>query len=128
MSDKDQAIMLYGAMWCPDTVRSRRFLDENGVTYQWFDIDKDPEARAFVRRSNNGQHSRAHDRFPGRLDPRGAFRRRIRAKSAGLVLHFPNTVANSGNALKAEPVSPWGGPDVIRPVVGRNLLLGFPDV
>ncbi len=55
MSDKDHAIMLYGAMWCPDTVRSRRFLDENQVAYQWLDIDKDPEAREFVRRTNSGK-------------------------------------------------------------------------
>jgi glutaredoxin len=55
MNDKDRVIMLYGAMWCPDTVRSRRLLDENRVTYQWLDIDTDREAREFVRRTNNGR-------------------------------------------------------------------------
>jgi glutaredoxin len=55
MTDMKQALLLYGAMWCPDTVRSRRFLDEHGVAYEWFDIKTDPEAKEFVRRTNKGK-------------------------------------------------------------------------
>jgi glutaredoxin-like protein len=55
MSNGEQAILVYGAMWCPDTVRSRNFLDKNGIAYQWFDIDHNPEAKEFVRKTNNGQ-------------------------------------------------------------------------
>jgi mycoredoxin len=54
MSDGEQGILVYGAMWCPDTVRSRKFLDENGIAYQWFDIDHNQEAKEFVRKTNNG--------------------------------------------------------------------------
>lgn len=54
MGDKEQGILLYGAMWCPDTVRSRNYLNENKIPYQWFDIDEDPEAKEFVRKQNNG--------------------------------------------------------------------------
>jgi glutaredoxin-like protein len=55
MSDKEQSILVYGAMWCPDTVRSRKFLDDNGIAYTWLDIDHDKEAKEFVRKTNNGQ-------------------------------------------------------------------------
>lgn len=47
-------ILVYGAAWCPDARRSRKFLDEHSIAYQWFDIDEDPEAKAFVRSKNGG--------------------------------------------------------------------------
>lgn len=33
-------IILYGAMWCPDVRRARAYLDANGVTYVYRDIDQ----------------------------------------------------------------------------------------
>lgn len=54
MDESKQNLTVYGATWCPDAQRSRRFLDENRVPYQWHDIDEEPEAKAFVREANQG--------------------------------------------------------------------------
>jgi glutaredoxin len=48
-------IVVYGASWCPDARRARRFFDEHGVDYAWTDIDEDSEASDFVRKTNGGQ-------------------------------------------------------------------------
>jgi len=55
MSQPVGRIVMYGASWCPDAKRARRFFDENGVKYAWIDIDGDSAARNFVRETNNGQ-------------------------------------------------------------------------
>lgn len=47
-------IIVYGAPWCPDCVRSKRFLDTHGVPYSWIDVDRDPAADACVRALQNG--------------------------------------------------------------------------
>ena len=36
-------IVMYGADWCPDCIRSKRFLDEHKVKYEYLEIDKDPK-------------------------------------------------------------------------------------
>jgi mycoredoxin len=51
---RDQ-IVVYGASWCPDARRARRFLDEQGLSYNWIDIDEDLEAADFVRKTNGGK-------------------------------------------------------------------------
>jgi thioredoxin reductase (NADPH) len=48
-------ITVYGAPWCPDCRRSKQFLSEQRVQYEWVDIDNDPEAAAFVRSKNGGK-------------------------------------------------------------------------
>jgi glutaredoxin len=55
MSQPAGRIVVYGASWCPDALRARRFFDEQGVGYRWIDIDEDSDARDFVRKTNNGQ-------------------------------------------------------------------------
>ena len=50
-------ITVYGTSWCPDVLRTRQFLDQHGIAYNWVDIDKNPEARAFVEKVNNGYRS-----------------------------------------------------------------------
>jgi hypothetical protein len=45
------------------------------------------------------------------------------AHQSTLVFCGANAVTNFGNALKAEPFSPWGGTDVIRPGPDRDLML-----
>ena len=47
-------ITFYGASWCGDSRRSERFLTKHGVPFRWVDIDKDRNAREFVRQVNNG--------------------------------------------------------------------------
>jgi len=44
----------YGATWCADCHRSRKFLDENNVTYVSVDIDEVPGAADEVAKINNG--------------------------------------------------------------------------
>ena len=48
-------ILVYGASWCPDARRARRFFDEHAVEYAWIDIDQGIEAHDFVKKTNNGQ-------------------------------------------------------------------------
>jgi glutaredoxin-like protein len=55
MSESSERIVVYGASWCPDARRARRFLDEEGMEYEWIDIDEDSEASDFVRETNGGQ-------------------------------------------------------------------------
>ena len=50
-------VKVYGAPWCPDCQRSKRFLGEMRVPYDWIDINQDPAAAQFVREKNNGKQS-----------------------------------------------------------------------
>ncbi len=48
-------ITVYGAPWCPDCKRSKQFLGEQRVPYNWVDIDQDEEGRSYVQRINDGK-------------------------------------------------------------------------
>jgi thioredoxin reductase (NADPH) len=48
-------ITVYGAPWCPDCRRSKQFLGEMRVPYDWVDIDQDETARELVRQKNGGR-------------------------------------------------------------------------
>ena len=50
-----EAIKVYGAPWCPDCRRSKQFLGEMRIPYEWVDIDQDPAAAQVVREKNNGK-------------------------------------------------------------------------
>ena len=41
-------ITVYGAHWCPDCRRSKQFLGEHQIPYNWVDIEEDPGAEKFV--------------------------------------------------------------------------------
>jgi mycoredoxin len=47
-------IVVYGAAWCKDTIRSRRYLNRHGVPYTLIDVDQDPEAARQVKEWNQG--------------------------------------------------------------------------
>ncbi len=51
----DAKITVYGAYWCPDCRRSKRFLGEQFVPYQWVDIEQDKKGEEFVLQKNNGK-------------------------------------------------------------------------
>lgn len=51
----NQPIIMYGTSWCGDCHRSRRLLDRHEIPYTWIDIDRDPEAKAYVREVNGGR-------------------------------------------------------------------------
>ncbi|RIK39955.1 MAG: pyridine nucleotide-disulfide oxidoreductase [Chloroflexi bacterium] len=52
----DQAIRMYGTLWCGDCKRAKQFFGEQRVPYTFTDIDRDPEGLAFVERVNDGKH------------------------------------------------------------------------
>jgi thioredoxin reductase (NADPH) len=49
------SITVYGAYWCPDCRRSKRFLSEHQIAYNWVDIEQNPAAQAYVEKLNNGK-------------------------------------------------------------------------
>ena len=51
----DANITVYGAPWCPDCTRAKQFLGEQRVRYDWVDIDRNEEARAYVQQVNDGK-------------------------------------------------------------------------
>jgi thioredoxin reductase (NADPH) len=48
-------VIVYGAFWCPDCRRSKKFLGENFIPYQWIDIEEDKQGEAYVVAKNNGK-------------------------------------------------------------------------
>ncbi|MCS7060911.1 MAG: glutaredoxin domain-containing protein [Anaerolineae bacterium] len=57
MTESQTTIKFYGAMWCGDTRRARRWFDEHHIPYEWIDVDQDKEAEALVKQINNGFRS-----------------------------------------------------------------------
>ncbi len=57
-------IKVFGASWCPDTLRARRFLNHHQVPYEWHDIDRDDQARAYVIHVNGGRTTTPTILFP----------------------------------------------------------------
>lgn len=51
-------IKVYGADWCGMTTRTRSHLDKAGVSYDYIDIDHDPEAAAWVAAQNGGKEKK----------------------------------------------------------------------
>ena len=54
MSKKPE-ITVYGAYWCPDCRRSKQFLGEHQIPYNWVDIEEDPAGEIYVIERNNGK-------------------------------------------------------------------------
>ncbi|HSH02665.1 MAG TPA: FAD-dependent oxidoreductase [Anaerolineae bacterium] len=48
-------ITVYGAFWCPDCRRSKQFLGEHQIPYNWVNIEEDKEAEQFVIATNDGK-------------------------------------------------------------------------
>ena len=51
-------ITMYGAEWCGDCRRSKRFLDANNVKYNYIDVEADAAASDKVIEINGGMRSR----------------------------------------------------------------------
>ncbi len=56
MSSKKRLIF-YGATWCPDCRRSKQFLDEKGIEYEYINIEEVPGAAEEVEKINKGYQS-----------------------------------------------------------------------
>lgn len=52
---KKASITVYGAHWCPDCRRSRQFLGEHQIPYNWVDIEQEKEAEKYVLEKNDGR-------------------------------------------------------------------------
>ena len=61
MSDQ---IKMYGAAWCGDCRRSKKFLDSNNVKYDYVDVEADKTASDKVIEINNGMRSIPVIMFP----------------------------------------------------------------
>ena len=48
-------IILYGADWCPDCRKSKSFLDDNNINYQYIVIDENEWAIPIITKLNNGK-------------------------------------------------------------------------
>jgi glutaredoxin-like protein len=48
-------ILVYGADWCGDCRRAKRFMDDNGVSYSWIDVENDQSAIELVLELNGGK-------------------------------------------------------------------------
>ncbi len=48
-------LTVYGAVWCEDCKRAKKFLGEQRVHYAWVDIEQSPEGQALVERVNKGK-------------------------------------------------------------------------
>lgn len=44
----EEKLLVYGAKWCPDVSMVCSYLDRHDITYEFHDIDVDPEARNFL--------------------------------------------------------------------------------
>lgn len=51
-----EEILVYGASWCPDCRRAKKFLADQRVPYSWHDIEGDPEGARLVQDRNDGKN------------------------------------------------------------------------
>ena len=55
MAQEAPAITVYGATWCPDCRRAKKFLGEQLIPYTWVDLGEHPEAQQVVESYNDGK-------------------------------------------------------------------------
>ncbi len=53
----DEGLIVYGADWCGDCRRAKRFLTQHSVPFRWIDIEKDKDGEKYVREVNKGLRS-----------------------------------------------------------------------
>lgn len=51
-----EGILVYGASWCPDCRRAKKFLADNRIGYSWHDIEVEPEGVDVVQARNGGKN------------------------------------------------------------------------
>ena len=51
----DTRVTVYGAYWCPDCRRAKKFLGEQFIPYRWVDIEQDKEGEMYVLQKNDGK-------------------------------------------------------------------------
>ncbi len=53
----DDKIIVYGADWCPDCRRARKFFDQYQIEHTWVNIDNNADAEQLVIKLNRGYRS-----------------------------------------------------------------------
>lgn len=53
----ERKLLVYGTAWCSDCKRSKQFLGEQRVAYDWIDVDEDPEGLAYIEKVQHGGHA-----------------------------------------------------------------------
>ena len=53
--NKQGQIIFFGADWCPDCRRSKRFLQDHEINFRFVDVDSNPDAANWVTEINNGK-------------------------------------------------------------------------
>ncbi len=56
-------LIVYGAPWCGDCVRSEALLDRLRIKYKKIDIDKEPEVQDYIKKKQNGLRKIPHIAF-----------------------------------------------------------------
>lgn len=51
----DSKVTVYGAYWCPDCRRAKKFLGEQFIPYKWVDIEQDGDGERYVLQKNDGK-------------------------------------------------------------------------
>ena len=51
----DPRVTVYGAYWCPDCRRAKKFLGEQFIPYKWVDIEQDKNGEMYVLQKNEGK-------------------------------------------------------------------------
>ncbi|NWF65129.1 MAG: glutathione S-transferase N-terminal domain-containing protein [Chloroflexi bacterium] len=51
----EATITVYGADWCGNCRRAKKFLNEHHIRYAWIDTDQDKNAEEVVKQKNNGR-------------------------------------------------------------------------
>ena len=59
-----QSIIIYGTKWCPDCHRARKVFRARSIPFEYVDINKCAESRAYVEQVNNGNRSVPTILFP----------------------------------------------------------------
>ena len=50
----NKKLVIYGAMWCPDTLRALEFYSKNSIEFEFKSIDENLENTRFVEELNKG--------------------------------------------------------------------------
>ena len=57
LEKRNDGVVVYGADWCGDCVRSKTLLERTGVNYTWIDTDATEGAVDLIMAANDGRRS-----------------------------------------------------------------------
>jgi thioredoxin reductase (NADPH) len=52
-----EEITIYGTPWCSDCKRTKKFLGEQRVPYNWIDVEESSDGLAFIESAQDGGHN-----------------------------------------------------------------------